>query len=235
MPSDSLMTPSGVRFEGVEHHLLIGDGNVVDAEAAALDLSTRFAIGGDEARLDERGEHADAGIQLATRNFHGGQGFRDGAFLEGAPGRFGGLVGCVAPVQQRGGFRRQHLLGFVDLAALQRLQLARSRSSAGSVNSFRNLTTSASSALRQYCQKSYGLNWSALSQTAPLAVLPILSPDAVVSSGVVSANSCGAAHAAAEVDAVDDVAPLVRAAHLQAAVVRGATARRSRRPAGSCS
>src|SRR4029078_3387870 len=59
------------------------------------------------------------------------------------------------------------------------------------VKSFRNLTTSASSTLRQYCQKSYGENWSALSQTAPCAVLPILAPEAVVSSGVVSANNCG--------------------------------------------
>jgi hypothetical protein len=41
----------------------------------------------------------------------------------------------------------------------------------------------------------------------------------VVSSGVVSAKSCGVHHAVAEIDAVDDVAPLVGAAHLQPAAV----------------
>ena len=38
-------------------------------------------------------------------------------------------------------------------------------------------------------------------------------------SGEVSAKSCGSPQAAAEIDAGDDVAPLVRAAHLQRAAV----------------
>jgi len=60
---------------------------------------------------------------------------------------------------------------------------------------------------------------SALSQTAPLAVLPIFSPDEVVISGGRQRVQLRRAHAAAEIDAVDDVAPLVGAAHLQAAIV----------------
>ena len=60
---------------------------------------------------------------------------------------------------------------------------------------------------------------SGLSHTAPDAVLPILAPDAVVSSAVVSPNSSTAVGAAAKLDAVDDVAPLIGAAHLQAAAV----------------
>ena len=60
---------------------------------------------------------------------------------------------------------------------------------------------------------------SALSQTAPAAVLPILAPDEVVSSGAGQRVELRRAHAAAEIDAVDDVAPLVGAAHLQAAAV----------------
>ena len=58
-----------------------------------------------------------------------------------------------------------------------------------------------------------------MSQTAPCAVLPILAPDAVVISGVVRPNSSLPLDAAAELDAVDDVAPLVGAAHLQPAAV----------------
>ena len=58
-----------------------------------------------------------------------------------------------------------------------------------------------------------------MSHTAPAAVLPILAPEAVVISGEVSANSCAFSQPAAEIDAVDDVAPLVRAAHLQHAAV----------------
>ena len=55
LPSDSLMTPSGVSVRRRQHHLLVGDGGVVDLQAAALDLTARFAVRGDEAGLDEGG------------------------------------------------------------------------------------------------------------------------------------------------------------------------------------
>ena len=103
---------------GVQDHLLVGDGSVVDAKAAALDLAARLAVGGDEAGPDEQREHADAGVKFAARNFHRRQVFRDRAFLKSLPRGFGGRVGGIAAVQQRGRLGRQHLLGLVDLAAL---------------------------------------------------------------------------------------------------------------------
>ncbi len=58
LPSESLITPSGVRFCGVSSICLIGDRDIVDAQAAALILASRLAVGGHEGRLDERGQHA---------------------------------------------------------------------------------------------------------------------------------------------------------------------------------
>jgi hypothetical protein len=45
--------------------------------------------------------------------------FGDQAFLKRLPRGFGGGVGRIAAVQQRGRFSRQHLLGLVDLGTLQ--------------------------------------------------------------------------------------------------------------------
>ena len=60
---------------------------------------------------------------------------------------------------------------------------------------------------------------SALSHTAPAAVLPILAPDAGGEQRAGEGVELMRAHAPAEIDAVDDVAPLVGAAHLQIAAV----------------
>ena len=56
---------------------------------------------------------------------------------------------------------------------------------------------------------------SSLSQTAPPTVLPILAPSAVVSSGVVRPKNFATVHPAGQFNAVDDIAPLVRSAHLE--------------------
>ncbi len=56
------------------------------------------------------------------RNFHRGKILGDRAFLERLSRGFGRAIGGVAAMQQRGRFCRQDLLGFVDLAALQRLK-----------------------------------------------------------------------------------------------------------------
>src|ERR1700726_1373998 len=37
----------------LQHHLLVGDRSIVDAQATALDLAPRLAIGCDKARSDE--------------------------------------------------------------------------------------------------------------------------------------------------------------------------------------
>src|SRR6185437_12916227 len=50
-----------------QRHLLVGDGNIVHAQAAALDLAPRLAVGGDQAGLDESREYADASFKFAAR------------------------------------------------------------------------------------------------------------------------------------------------------------------------
>ena len=53
-PSESLITPSGVRSLRRQDHLLVGHGRIVDPQSAALDLPARFAVRGDESRIHER-------------------------------------------------------------------------------------------------------------------------------------------------------------------------------------
>src|SRR4030081_1772786 len=69
----------------LQHHLLVADGDIVDAQTAALDLAPRLAIGGDKARLDEQRQDADAGFEFATGNFHRGKTFAERAFLKSLP------------------------------------------------------------------------------------------------------------------------------------------------------
>src|SRR4030081_1773305 len=73
----------------LEHHLLVADRGIVDAQSAALDLAPRLAIRGDEAGLDEPRQHADAGFQFGASNFHRGEVFGDRAFLKSLPCGFG--------------------------------------------------------------------------------------------------------------------------------------------------
>src|ERR1700676_1243782 len=102
----------------LQHHLFVGHGNVVDAKTAALDLTTRLAVGGDEAGLDEQPQHAAAGFEFGAGNFDTRKVFRDPAFLKGLPCGFRRRVGRVRAVQQRGRGISERLLGFVDLRAL---------------------------------------------------------------------------------------------------------------------
>ena len=156
------------------------------------------------------------GSKFALRNFNGRQALGNCAFLKRLPRRFGCLIGGVAAVQQGGCFGRQHLLGLVDLAALQR----------------RKLVDLADRQDREQLEK--------FDDVGVLGVAPVL-PEIIGRElvGVEPHRALGGlahlvaggggeqrrgqreqlrrAHAAAEVDAVDDVAPLVRAAHLQAA------------------
>ena len=140
------------------------------------------------------------------------------AFLEGRARGVGGLFGRGAAVQQRGRLGGEHLLRLVDLLALQRRELGD---------------------LRQRHRREQ------LEEALDVAVLGV-APELPV---VIDRQHVGVephragrglahlgarrrgeqragqrielmrAHAAAEIDAVDDVAPLVRAAHLQIAAV----------------
>ena len=60
LPSDSLMTPLAAGIAGFENGFVAGNGLVVDFQTAALDLSSRLAVRGDEARLHERGQNTES-------------------------------------------------------------------------------------------------------------------------------------------------------------------------------
>ncbi len=123
-PSESLMTPSGVSCARVSTIFSSVTAASLTLQAAALDLAARFAVRADQAGPDEGGEHADARLELGARDLDRRQRLRERAFLEGAARGLGGFVGGGAAVHQRGRLGRQHLLGLVDLLALERGQPA---------------------------------------------------------------------------------------------------------------
>ena len=98
----------------------------------------------------------------------------------------GGSFGLVAAVQQRRRLGRQHLLGLVDLGALQRRELGDLVQRQVGEQLQEALDVGVLGVAPEL-PVVVGRQLSSLSQTAPAAVLPILAPDAVVSSGQVSA------------------------------------------------
>ena len=139
----------------------------------------------DEARpaLDEERGDRDAGVEFGGGDIDGRQRLGDRAFLEGAARRLRRFVGGGAAVEEGGRFGGEHLLGLVDLGAFEafeagdlverqfgeQLQEAADVAVLGVPPELPVLVGRAAS--------------SALSQTAPCAVLPILAPDEVVMSG----------------------------------------------------
>ena len=123
MPSDSFIMPSGVRSGELQHHLLVADRDVIDAEPAALDLAPCFAVRCHEACPDKPGQYADAGLKFAAGNLDGRQIGVDRAFLKGLARGFGGRARGIRAVQQRGRGIGQCLLGLVDFSTLQCCEL----------------------------------------------------------------------------------------------------------------
>ena len=115
-----MITPSGVRSFGRQLHLLVGHGDVVDLQPAALDLTARLAGRGDKARLARRGENAEALVEVGALDLDGRQRFRERAFLESAARGLGRLIGRRAAMHQRGRLGGENLLRLVDLGALER-------------------------------------------------------------------------------------------------------------------
>ena len=66
-----------------DRSLVAGHANVVDHDRIVGDRAPHFAVRGGEARLDEGGEHADAGFEVGPRHFDGRQAGAEAAFLEG--------------------------------------------------------------------------------------------------------------------------------------------------------
>ncbi len=212
------MTPSGVQSRPVSSIFSSVTGSVVDLEAATLDLAPRLAVRRDQAGAHEGHQHPEPALELGARDLDRRQRFRQTAFLERPPRGLGGLGGGGTAVQERGRLGRQHLLGFVELVTLERAQPA------------------------DLLERQLGEQLHEAHDVAVLAVAPELpvvvgthhlgiEPDRAAFGlahlhprrrGQERRGQCeqlGFEHTASELDAVDDIAPLIRAAHLQDAAV----------------
>mmetsp|Transcript_46679 Transcript_46679/g.111862 ORF Transcript_46679/g.111862 Transcript_46679/m.111862 type:complete len:239 (-) Transcript_46679:806-1522(-) len=94
----------------------------------------------------------------------------------------------AAPCSMRVASSARTFLAWLTSAPLSASRLSIS-ARGSSVKMRRKRPTSASSVLRQNCQYAKGVSRSALSHTAPSAVLPIFLPSEVVSSGAVQPKS----------------------------------------------
>src|SRR5665213_2328516 len=93
--------PSRAGIRQSDSGLDVVDGDVIEAQPAALDLPARLARRrGQSRQMSECGE-CDAGGKLVARDLEGGQSFRECALLEGAPGSLGRLFGQSATVTKR--------------------------------------------------------------------------------------------------------------------------------------
>ena len=195
-----------------------GDRLVVQPPAAALDQLARLGAAFGQAGLVQELEGGDAGGEPRARHADGRQRVGPRAFLEGAACGFGGILGRLPAVRQRRDLGGEDLLGLVDLLALQRLEP------------------------RDLVERHLGEELQEAADVVVLGVAPVL-PE-VIGRDALGVQPHGAGHglahlrarrggdqrrrhgeqvgprhAPAEIDAHDDVAPLVRAAHLQDAVL----------------
>ena len=177
-----------------------------------------FGARGGEAGVGGDGRQRQAGLQLGAGDLHRRQIAGEAALLEGgARGRGGGLGG-LRSVQQGGGLAGQQLLGLVDLGALQRAQPL------------------------DLVQRQFGEQLQEAHHVGVLGVAPELpvivgaaqvgvEPDRPVD-GLAHLHPRGGGHQRRgqaerlrpvhppdQVDAVDDIAPLLGAAELQGAAV----------------
>ena len=207
------MTPSGVRVAGV--NTIFSSVTVVSLTLSPPPLIWRRASPFDETRPARTNAASTPRLaHFRARDFDRRQVFRKRALLEGAPRRIGGGVGRGAAMHQRGRFGGQHLLRLVHLGAVQRRKPA------------------------DLVERQHGEQLEEARHVAVLGVAPVL-PVVVRAHEVgVEPHRAGRGlahlgarargdqrrgqreqlhvrHAPAEVDAADDVAPLVGAAHLQ--------------------
>src|SRR5205807_2365596 len=99
---------------GSEHHLLVGDREIVHLESTALDLPPRLSVRTYQPRFHEGREHAHAGLDPGTRNSNSRKGLGQRAFLEGATRSFRGSLRSLGAVQQGGRLGCQDLLGLIE-------------------------------------------------------------------------------------------------------------------------
>ena len=84
-----------------ERGTLVRNHHVVDTQAPGLDLPAGLARRGHQPRLDEGGEHADAGFDLVPRDRDAQQVGGKRAFLEGLARGFGRGLGRLAAMDDR--------------------------------------------------------------------------------------------------------------------------------------
>ena len=153
LPSDSFIDAFGREIGEPSPSAVVGDRLVVEADGAALDVAARFAVrcrkpGGHEQRQD-----ADAGFESCLVDFHGRQGIGGRAFLEclarGLRRLFAAARPCTIAVASVASTFFASLISEPPSAASRLIS-----SSGRRVKIFRKRSTSASSVLRQYCQKS---------------------------------------------------------------------------------
>ncbi|MND53333.1 hypothetical protein D3C80_443680 [compost metagenome] len=181
-------------------------------------MTTGFTVRCGKTSLDDQGQQADPGFQLALCNIDRRQIVGKRTFLEGLASRFCRLLGVFATVQHGGHFGREDLLDFVDLRTSQH---------------------------RKPCDLVHRQRRVKLEEARNIGILgiaPVLpeiigrqhvgvQPDSAVQRLAHLGARSGRqkwrgqrvelrrAHPVTEIDAVDDIAPLIRAAHLQTAVV----------------
>ena len=169
-----------------DERLFVAERSVVDPQAAAADLTARFAGRGDQPSTNESGQRAKPGVEFRPGNVDRRQAFGELAFLEGLAGGGGRGVGGRAPMQKRGRLVGQRLLRFVDLGAGQAFEPAdfAQRQKSEQLQEPADVgVVDIAPELPVVVGREHGL----IEPDAPAAVLPILAPDAMVISGVVSA------------------------------------------------
>ena len=92
--------------------------HIIDARAAALNQTPRFAIGTGKARQHKGFQKSDTGIELSRTARHAGQIGAFAAALESFAGRGFGFLRRLAAMAH-GGFGRQHFFGIVKLGTFQ--------------------------------------------------------------------------------------------------------------------
>ena len=218
-PAESLMWPSRTAAQ-VDRRGLVVDPLVVEARPAAADQAAGLAVRGGE-----------TGQRTGARSPAGPARSRAASQLTTGRPSMPRRRPRTRPARPRPPARRPRRRGraasprtpgpsWPRCAPRPPAARAASISSSGSsVNSRRKRPTSASSVLRQNCQYSNGVRRSCVQPDRPGRGLAHLLAGGRGDQRRGQAEQLAAVDPAAELDAVDDVAPLVGAAHLQPAAV----------------
>ncbi len=142
-----------VQCTSIYGHARIADWFVIDTYGATFNVTAGFAISRAEFGQNHQRQNPDAAVQRCLVNADCRKIFRQFAILKSLAGCFCGFIGRITTMKHGRYFRREDFLRFVDFDAFERCQLGDFVQRKRRVD-FRKRSTSASSVLRQYCQKS---------------------------------------------------------------------------------